>query len=1164
MNRGIHQLYKAYREGDESAKKVLSLYDWVSGTYDFDPKTGKPRDLGLSEFLWSIKHYNKPPVLRDPIWRIAKHVQGALRSIFAALGEEPRRELVAMPFRKVRELDAASLRRISSRPGRTIREKIAAKPTLPAPRHFMSIDVPENRLVKAFVRRFVELLELRKESLGSDKCGAELLPRLRGWLRGDDAKAIGPWRNTPPNNALLSHRDYRKVLDAWRRLQNLEAHNWGVEPLDGYLKSQANWKSLCEIWTRDEMSVSDIPVLLDETDVDTVAVPDYGPVKNLGLFGDVEGYHCPKDQNPEIPKGPLCIDLSSCRPAWTTITDQGQLPETFLHQRWQKDENNIEWSLFHATGYTQTDSDGWSVETVGLPDLLFRTNPPCAGAAAGSFCTLLKERFKNRDQMVWLVPDATSDFAASELRSAMALAFPFAEPLPRSVAAVLMHVKYADIRKGYRVRVIDNVGGILATTELIAKYDEQLKSAVPETKGYFWIRHPTTTREDCQAPEQIEIPEWAASSPRWKPIIPVSEDEVHKKRKALNSLSQLSAENEEPDCVITLHGPPTQGGLRFLELAEKAGRFKVAIWKDCLPRLSMEPKNGMEFVLVGDGDNGQTTIVPKRGEKFEIKIRAEFALDPLPMEQGKYRFRLRKGTDSGRFPYEAVLRPIRPIEKSITCKLKLTYEYGAKHPYRLVFFPQDVDNLKPMEAEWGFAEERELRTFPTYPRLKTVNELRRYPKRNSGESQDLMERLTSLFSKINDSLNCPWERGVQQGEIRTSPHIHVEVSVNGIDRRVWINEYWGFHPRDCHCGDGTIIWCRPSQNRHGNWVGLDPVVSERNPTLSEVLKRLKKCRFPMQAVFLGGRSIDSPDFPDDLAELVRNVKSNLVDVCDENPGFVDLKQEYHRFISLLYSDGLSSDLEQEIEDESKEVHPFQGREQYYIQTFSYALGDLSELWQRQLLDLILNRIDFTPCDGVSLLGAAIWRTEKMPFAFYDWCAEEVEQCLDLVRNVLAEDVNDLDKQFSLDEIHRRLNTLVRQWEQRGRRGVHPNEKDSRRVLFRFRLSNFARHLEFLLGLLRLRERPERCPSRLLMTSDWSREIVRQLDVALPKLTLIKQQQNDLSLDDVTWVHLEIGNRPRGEKTPDLFYACRSFLTDSQDAGIRVLDIGETLENNDNE
>ena len=320
----------------------------------------------------------------------------------------------------------------------------------------------------------------------------------------------------------------------------------------------------------------------------------------------------------------------------------------------------------------------------------------------------------------------------------------------------------------------------------------------------------------------------------------------------------------------------------------------------------------------------------------------------------------------------------------------------------------------------------------------------------------------------------------------------------------------------------------------------------------------------MQAVFLGGRSIDSRDFPNDLAQLVRDIKSSLVDVCNENPSFIALKQEYHRFVSLLYSDDLTADLAQEIEDESHKEHPFQERKQYYIQTFSYALGDLSKPWQKQLLDLILHRIDFDRMDRMVLLGAAIWRSEIMPFAFYDCYADEVEHCLDLVHDVLAEDINNLDGCISDDEVKDKHKKLVGQWEQRGRRGNRPNETDARRVLFRFRLSNFARHLEFLLGLLRLRKRPDQCPRRLLTTSDWSRAIVRQLDAALPKLTLIKQQQNDLSLDNVTWVHLEIENRPRGEETPDLVYACRSFLTDSQDAGIRILDIGETLENTDNE
>ena len=79
-----------------------------------------------------------------------------------------------MPIHAVRELDANSFIKLSNRPGRTIREKLAGKPHMQAVRRFQSVDLPENRLLKAFVRHLVELLEFRLDYLGHED---EILPK---------------------------------------------------------------------------------------------------------------------------------------------------------------------------------------------------------------------------------------------------------------------------------------------------------------------------------------------------------------------------------------------------------------------------------------------------------------------------------------------------------------------------------------------------------------------------------------------------------------------------------------------------------------------------------------------------------------------------------------------------------------------------------------------------------------------------------------------------------------------------------------------------------------------------------------------------------------------------------------------------------------------------
>ncbi len=87
-------------------------------------------------------------------------------------------------------------------------------------RRYQSVDLPENRLLKAFVIRLAELLELRQDFLGEEE--DELLPKIHSWLQSDEAQSIDRWDNVPPNNTLLSHRNYRRVWDSWRWLQSLD------------------------------------------------------------------------------------------------------------------------------------------------------------------------------------------------------------------------------------------------------------------------------------------------------------------------------------------------------------------------------------------------------------------------------------------------------------------------------------------------------------------------------------------------------------------------------------------------------------------------------------------------------------------------------------------------------------------------------------------------------------------------------------------------------------------------------------------------------------------------------------------------------------------------------------------------------------------------------
>lgn len=1151
---GIQNLYRKYKAGNERAKEFLSLEDWVSAVFKFDPKTARPLSQGLSEFLWRISRYQPEEVPRDPVWRIAVRIAPALRSVFRMLDEDPRRELVPMRLRKVRELDDASLRRLSTRPGRNIREKIAAKPTLLAPRRFMSIDVPENRLTKAFVRRLLDLLEERRVHLGEDDCSTKLLPKLRAWLRTDESRAIGRWTNTPPNNALLSHRDYRKIWDSWRKLLTLERLDW--QSCDSALNRKQNWKAFCENWVTDEMSFADAPVqfcdasILDalvetydaERDQDNskevrdhLGIPDPQMSIHDGFYGDVPSFHAFVGTSPAEGENPLCIDLASYHPDWATPSEKGRLIETFLHQRWTREEDKndvVEFDLFHATGFTKG-RDGWTVETVGLPDLLFQSRVPCAGAAARSFCEQLKESFGQRGRMVWLVPDATSDFAASELRSAMSLAFPFAEPLPRSVAAVMEHIPYQSLRPGFRAVVIDRTGVVESQTQLIARRDERLRKSVPETHGYYWERQPTATGGESVFSGSPGFPEWPRESRDWNPPDEPGED-------------QISWRSPDADCVVTVRSSPTEGGIRFLELAANAKDPDTSLWKDCLPPLSMGGiiRNGMyaEFVLVGETDRTHTTILPKRGEIHAIPVQETFVLPAMSSEQKEYRFQLRKGNASGSFPYEAVLRPGRSIEKDINCKLELTYEYGAKHPYRLVFVPPPETDLKPMEAEWGEVKRISLQAFPPSPRRKGREELQHFEIRFGDQTQFI-----NLFDECRKSIEsfCRCEEGnfepcVIRGNVQKAQHgrfVNIRSTTGRVAR---LYETRAFNFNRFNLRDGITVYCflLPRIEHPEQYVGKFPWVAQGDDPRGEseaLTKSLKRVCKWLKIIFSHAESVKN---------IPENLNNDLKALIDHLPSANDLfnNTEYRTYAErcVLVSSILSrrSDLMTRrlpsLIDSSLSVETFreslrENPSPLHVDLLSSALRNLSQPWQNRALEIVgaLER-----SYQLETLGIAIWRHRDFVTNLKSQRDDILENALLSLPDVLSDD-------------------LV---------GIRRNMDN---VEFRSHLNTFCRHLEFLLGTFRLRIDRDSCPEVLLATNDWTESIVCLLDNAT-SLLFQRQDRFSISLNEVAWV--QVDDPP--EKlfnTPSLIFACRSHLTNDQDAGaVQVLGVGETLEDNNDE
>ena len=160
----LEELYKSFST-DAEVRELLMQSHWFASFAEFDPKTGDTLPMPLNEMLRRISNKEQSPSIKDRLWLLSEHSRESAIRLMRGLSEEPRRESAYLPIRDVRELDTASFIALSRRPGRNIREKLADKPYMQAVRHFQSIDVPENRLLKSYLTQLAEALELRKKYL---------------------------------------------------------------------------------------------------------------------------------------------------------------------------------------------------------------------------------------------------------------------------------------------------------------------------------------------------------------------------------------------------------------------------------------------------------------------------------------------------------------------------------------------------------------------------------------------------------------------------------------------------------------------------------------------------------------------------------------------------------------------------------------------------------------------------------------------------------------------------------------------------------------------------------------------------------------------------------------------------------------------------------------
>jgi len=1106
----LEKLYQLRRQAVDKKSgansiDLLTQTHWFTSKANFDPKTGEALPQVLSKFLAKITKTATDGKCHDRLWRITEHARQSVERLLRALNESPRREQALLPIHAVRELDANSFIKLSNRPGRNIREKLAGKPYLQAVRRFQSVNLPENRLLKAFVTRLAELLELRRDCLGEEE--DELLPKIQLWIRSEEAQAIARWDNLPPNNTLLSHRDYRRVWDAWRWLQTLDddiARDFSQ--LESREETMQKWNEYGQIYINGTHRFAEMPVVFN------YEMFEISPwVSQLALRKATHKI-ARSIGNSEFSE-PACVDFSALRPRYaTTRASSTSLHESYLWQQWKNTDESVEIELFNSdAAYLHLDTT-----SISSTDLFFSKDNTHEhlDRAARAFASRLRDIFKN-DTLIWLVPDFLNDFEVEITRRNINARFPDAEPLPRSVAAVFEQVDYSKInRNGFSVVVVDHIEGKTCATKLIAQFDADLKQRLPNTGGFYWERCPPVivserhARKDCFY-DMVTVD----GNGKWH-------NSAAPERPQFMDASHLKADPRIGNFAfyITLSHSPVAGGMRLHALQSQAG--DIPLWRDRLPELSIEVRSGgavIELYLVSR--ESRLAVIPQRGAKTPIPLSQNVTL-----RAGKHEYRFPLVQDKGKFrlEYDAFLRsPVFPLTEETEWRLELTYKYGEDNPYELRFI-SPKNRFPPILTAWRPISERpplDLNTLPipSFPAPKAWEEFRNFPTLK-GNTVDIVQSIAGFEGYLRN-IHAYLSYTAGEASINNSTRLcgtitRVEEQV--ADGKRSINGTVSDGMGGCYSFRWGPPWVQEGAKvsfevkQKGRYRiaeklarGHDLPENYANRIESELGLHLRR--------LTTGHSFTDSDCPAQIRNATMVIGDMLTRILNLSTTTKKLQSSVLLALACL-GDCCPDDIGAMLVEGVKQK-PIE-----FSRYLSYAIGSGTKNWQRELLDMTICNLRGNQCkEFLSSLSVAAWRVDFVALLSYSQVSTIIEA-----------------EEPSIQSAFERMKT---------------SHDEQARVAAKRLLSQLC---ELVLAMLRTRESPDLEMKKLLSPdSKCGKRLVTLVD-NITKFFI--DQCEELR----SRIALQLNKPQDSAAVPDLLYALRLYLTGDDGANaIHITGISDT-------
>jgi len=768
----------------------------------------------------------------------------------------------------------------------------------------------------------------------------------------------------------------------------------------------------------------------------------------------------------------------------------------------------------------------------------------------GGFAELLASHVRAVQGMHYLVSDHHSEFETSDLRREMNRNFNNAAPLPKSIAAVYAILEKKQFKRNDLIMVLSSdIDGIYATPVYYCwgkkpgeEYLERHPSIKLSQKGEQQLLQQALVDSglpDGIAKRFIELYSYSEIVSNKAPLVlhdgeywyrvPVGlkvasidiSDELFKETYALQKkeektyfLSVSAAVKQQKGVKPTqwLASDPLSGSQRLLK--QHCKQPNKVFWKDHLPQLMTRlPVEGIEkaFYFV----DSQTSVKPERGIPVDIPINTRFT---LPSEQDEIRFTIYQGKDSHQQVFSLLLSLRKPLKTNCICKLTLTYTYGDEQPYKLRFEPADIDNqpFNYIDAQWGKKQdniESRVVAIPAFPDRMMLEELQEYPGNNG--STDIIEKLELNFKKlaeIHERINNRFDFDYQDIQWHSSNNFGFYKS-HPTYSSLYINRH-GF--RDVELSEDSIFSASVQVLERGN--SMENIGNKGNLLSSFEAKNLYKWwRFPMLTFSDQARSFDDKELPKHFSQKGKRAIEQAQELLTLLQGSNEtLERELMQFLSYTHKLMPQSTVDNLLQ---------MATEKYLLRKesnwFKYALGDVRQKWQQQLLLRILEPVDDTGgtrAATLEILSVAIWRDKTV------------------IHQLTADQVTALTKrlnEYLLDEI---------KW-------LKKEDKF-------FKWNSFILRLELLLALLRTRESSDPVISSLFALDS---SLTKQLLGTVEKITdeqgevLFRQLQHPKV---VARVKLALNKPDAYHCTPDLLYALKLYL--SGDDGADQITITELV------